>query len=261
MSMHKIISTLSLALLLSTVSLQTVQADNTPKVDIVVISAEVLGNKPLVNNFNPTSAQNDGATAITAIVGHNFTGTTLVSLDDPSSTTLSGAITLNTGCDSDPTSAVCGVNAGYDKITGLSIPANVAPGIYNILVTNAQGTNIASDVKLTVSAPPAGADTQIDSIDPSPVFVTVGGNRSLDINLSDTDSATTYFNISTTNGGTFAPNQDSVAMAASTGTGTTTFTAGGAVGYFVNTFQAGDTAVGGPYDDSKNIAFYVQPPF
>ncbi|MCT4591959.1 MAG: hypothetical protein N4A36_01050, partial [Candidatus Gracilibacteria bacterium] len=42
------------------------------------VTATVLGTKPIVDNFDPTTAINNVSTAVTAIVGKNFTGATVV---------------------------------------------------------------------------------------------------------------------------------------------------------------------------------------
>ena len=157
------------------------------------VSATVLGEKPIVNLVAPVTGVNDGATVMTKIVGRNFDNAYGVSLDDASSTVLAGTITLTNDCDANGDN--CGGGGSYQKITGLSVPAEVSPGVYNVLVTSPLGTNLLSDTKFTVTAPAPTATPSITDVSPS--YVSVMANLAdvvtVNFTIKDSDSAAVNF--------------------------------------------------------------------
>lgn len=245
------------AILVTTVSLGlTVLADAATQTSVsnVNVTASILGSKPLVYNLSPTSGANSGATAITAVVGRNFTGATIVTLDDANSTVLATNPTVVSSTDNDATVAGVGASGTYQKITGLSIPSGLTPGLYNILVTTSSGTNIASDVRFTVSAPVATGAPNIVSVDPNPVITEV--STTANVSLTATDSNTTPINYSITqNGGTWDAASGTIALTSNSGTKALVYTADVTDGVFTNTFSVDDGGV----PTTKNVLFYLQP--
>lgn len=163
------------------------------QINTVNVTATVLGEKPIVNLVAPASGTNTGAVVLTKIVGRNFDNAYGVSLDDPSSTVLAGSISLTSDCDANGDN--CGGGGSYQLITGLSVPADVAPGVYNVLVTTALGTNLFSDVKYTVTAPVATATPSITNVKPS--YISVMANLAdvvtVGFTVKDSDSAAVNF--------------------------------------------------------------------
>ena len=206
----------------------------------VQIIATVVGTKPLVTSFNPTAAVTTATTPIT-ITGDNFTGATLVTLDDPKSTVLTGTLT---------------VIGGSTSITGLSIPAGVSAGNYNILVTTPSGTNITSTSKFTVTLPAPTGSPKISSITPNPVITETSSATQITLTAADTAHTSATLALSS-HGGTWNSAAGTVTLSGTTHTGTITrtFTAGAADGVFSNTF--GISNAGG--SDSASVLFYIQP--
>lgn len=157
------------------------------------VSATVLGEKPIVNLIAPTTGVNDGAVLLTKIVGRNFDNAYGVSLDDASSTVLTGVMTLTNDCDANGDN--CGGGGSYQKITGLSVPTEVNPGVYNVLVTTPLGTNLLSDTKYTVTAPAPTATPSITDVSPSYVAVMANLADVVTVNftIKDSDSAAVDF--------------------------------------------------------------------
>lgn len=262
--------TLALALLVAPLAIAQTQN----RVGTVQVSATVLGQRPLVYDFydQATASEatagnrtliNDVVTPLTAIIGRNFTGALVVTLDDVNSTPLTDtnggtlADNIATSCDNDKTTAVCGTGT-YDKLTNLSIPANVKPGRYSVLVTTAVGTNIASDVSLTVSPPTAGANASIIDVSPNPAIAEVSQAINFTLTDSHTNAGTTYYEI-TQNGGTWDAATGSITMTNQRGTAYLTYTAGAVAGVYTNTFAVDDTNAPFAGDDSQTVDFYVQP--
>ncbi len=181
----------ALALFLFVVCFSYVFAET--QVNIANVTATVLGEKPIVNLIAPTSGTNTGATILTKIVGRNFDNSYGVSLDDRSSTVLVGTITVTDDCDSNGDN--WGGGGSYQLITGLSVPAGVRPGVYNVLVTTALGTNLLSDVKFTVTAPVATATPSITNVSPSYVSVMASlvDTVTVDFTIKDSDTAIVDF--------------------------------------------------------------------
>lgn len=163
------------------------------QVNTANVTATVLGEKPIINLVTPTSGLNSGAVSITKIVGRNFDNAYGVSLDDSSSTVLLGTITRTDNCDSDGEN--CGGSGSYQKITGLSVPTGVNPGVYNVLVTTHLGTNLLSDVKFTVTEPVATATPSITNVKPS--YISVMANLldtvTVSFTIKDSDSNVVSF--------------------------------------------------------------------
>lgn len=192
--LKKIGSVIALFFLLCSTFISTkVIAEDSTQIGTATVTAAVLGSKPIVTLVAPTSATNSGSVVITKIVGHNFTGAYGVALDDLASTVLSGTITITDDCDSAGDN--CGGGGIYQKITGLSIPAGVNSGVYNVLVTTAAGTNLLSDTKITVNAAAPSATPSITNIAPSYVSAMADLNDMVTLNftIKDSDSANVNF--------------------------------------------------------------------
>ena len=212
--MKKVLSILmAITLVLFQVSVEAADLTNT---GTVTIGATVLGDKPQVNSFTPTTGTNDGATAVTQIIGRNF-GTISadvlgVFLDDNLSTSLTGTVTLATNCDIDGSN--CGSGSGYSKITGLSVPAGVVAGTYNILVTTGSGTNMVSDSKFTVTeVTVAGSAPTLQGLSPTVVSLMEGLNDSVNMTITvlDRDSAVVDFDVANISIGTVSASSGSPA--------------------------------------------------
>lgn len=224
----------------------------------LIISGEVIGNKPVVYSFSPTTGSNDVPTPITAIVGRNFTSAFVVTLDDPGSTAMTGTLTVSTSCDNNPANVICG-SGTYDKITGLSVPAGIIAGDYNVLVTGPTGTNIGSDIPFAVTNPPPGPNARIDSINPDPIVIEVLASQDVTMEVSDSNSPTVAYSAEE-NGGTWDVPTGLIAMVTTTETQTLEFTAGAIPSPYANIFRVdddGETIVDN--DDSQSVDFYVQP--
>ena len=163
------------------------------QVNTANVTATVLGEKPIVNLVAPITGVNDGVVLLTKIVGRNFDNAYGVSLDDSTSTVLSGIINLESNCDSNGDN--CGGGGSYQKITGLSVPAGVNPGVYNVLVTTALGTNLFSDVKFTVTAPLPTATPSITDVRPSYIaaMANLADVVTVSFTIKDSDSAAVWF--------------------------------------------------------------------
>ena len=90
---------------------------------------------PVVDGVTPDSAPLGQETAVT-ITGESFIGASEVKLDDPSSTSLTNV----------------SVNSATEIVA--TVPAGVAVGVYNIIVTTPAGSNSTSAEKFTVYSPP-----------------------------------------------------------------------------------------------------------
>ena len=219
------------------------------------ILAIFLGNKPIVTSFAPTSGQNDQVTSLSKIIGHNFTGTTIVSLDDSSSTTLNGSWTISTGCDENGEN--CGGSGYYDKITGLSIPSGIIEGNYNLLVTTSQGTNSNSEINFSVTSPPASSAAQITSISPNPLITSPNSLSSINLNVQDNDSSSIYWEV-TSSGGSYDNSNGNITLNNNEGGVVLNFTAGSSSGAYVNTFKIDDDGeVSIDNDDFIDLNIYV----
>lgn len=197
------------------------------QIGMVNVTAAVLGEKPIVNLITPTIGINTGAVVLTKIVGRNFDNVYGVSLDDASSTVLAGTITLTDACDSNGDN--CGGGGSYQKITGLSVPAEINPGVYNVLVTTPLGTNLLSDVKFTVTAAAATTNPSINDVQPSYISMMAnlpnpGDIVNVSFAISDSDTNAVEFdtdsnillvtNVST---GNYSPANRTTTAATSTG--------------------------------------------
>lgn len=94
---------------------------------------------PVVTGIDPSGGANDISVPVT-IFGSNFSGATSVSLKN---TVTGGIVSLGVPI----------VNAFGTQITGVTVPGGIPSGLYDVLVTNAFGTNSASDEKYNASAP------------------------------------------------------------------------------------------------------------
>jgi len=164
MFLKKILSTISLCALVMVFSVGDVSAATS--VGNLNLSAKVVGLKPVVTNVNPSAVFNNVTPTIT-ITGYNFTGALYVTLDDENSSMLTGVI-IDT-----------------DNQIRADMPLGVAPGIYNVHVTTANGTNLTSDVKLTVNAPAAAANATIVSTTPAGPIVIAGLTQNFSVVVSD----------------------------------------------------------------------------
>lgn len=252
---------ISLAALLALAGSAVAQTQS--QVGNVVVSASVIGIKPIVNSFSPSTGVANATTAITQIVGRNFTGASIVTLDDANSTVLTGTITVETGCRS--TGADCGNagghNEGYERITGLTVPAGLAPGGYNILVTGSTGTNTTSDSLFVVSAPTASTAAAIVSVDPDPLVVLNASTDTVRLSVNHSTAPSIAYSV-TQQGGTFAASTGSISLTSQSGSISLDYSAGATPGYYLNTFQVDDDGEATTtFDDSRTTGFFVLPPF
>lgn len=186
-------------LLLTTLGVSSVAIAQSTSVGTIAVSATVLGSKPVVTSFTPTTGAHDATTSITKIVGYNF-GTLAahvygVFLDDAAGTLLTGTLTLQTGCDI--AGSNCGTGGQYSLITGLSVPTGVKAGIYNILVTTSAGTNIVSSSKFTVTAASATATPAITDVAPTIVSLmeNLPDSVTMAATVADSDTAAVNFDV------------------------------------------------------------------
>ena len=143
----------------------------------------------------------------------------------------------------------------------MSVPSGITPGTYNMFATTSSGTNLISDVKFTVSAPAASADTAITDVTPDPVILTASTSQTVSISVSDNNSGTVYYHV-TSLGGSWNADTGSIAMSSSEGTATPQFTASTVAGPFYNTVKVDDTnSLPGTFDNSQTLLIYVQPSF
>ena len=262
------ISAFSLALILA---LSTGGSADT-QVSNIVVFADVVGTKPVVRIFSPTTGTNDSPTVMNKIVGLNFgsvAGDILgVFLDDPAGTSLTGTAVLHHNCDINGDDCDDADSDIYQSITGLSIPAGVSPGIYNILVTTAAGTNLISNSKFTVTTEPPGVVPNIINVSPSIVSLMEAIPESVNFlaDVVDSDSANTYFDVTNiTEGGVSSSAEGSpinIIMIANAGTANFTVSgdASTVAGVGSMTFRVGDG--GTPTTGNTNtklIAIFIDP--
>lgn len=190
--MKKILTAFISAIFIFTPMLTTLAVD--PLVENVNVNATVLGIKPLVYDLSPTTGDNGVTTGITAIVGRNFTGAYAITLDDESSTSLTGTIAVVDSTDNVATDPTVGGGGTFQKITGMTVPSGVVPGTYNILVTTSNGTNIVSDTKFVVTGSLPAEDATIGSL-PTSTDVVISTASSVALTLNDGDSDPVYWHI------------------------------------------------------------------
>lgn len=249
MFIKKAISTLSLVALVAVFGIGEAQA--LTSTGNLQVSGQVIGRKPVVTNIvNGATGDNtmiNNATANVTITGLNFDTAKYVSLDDDNLTMLTSPVVV-----------------GPTQITA-TVPAGVVAGAYNVHVTNDYGTNISSDVKLSVSDPDPSADASIVSVSPS--GAPVGWTQAFAVTVSDIDGGPVYWNTSltvpatSTSGTIVVPSSDTMTGVTTSGvdhegTFNSTFTADVAGAYKV-TFNVDNDNAMGSIDDTKTITIYA----
>lgn len=180
-----------------------VQAAPTSYTGTAIVTATVLGQKPQVNSVSPATGANSGVTAV-EITGRNF-GSNIsniygVSLDDTmASALIAVAPALAANCDLGDTFASCSGTGSYQILEGYSIPASRKPGIYNVLVTTASGTNMISDVKFTVTQGAATGTPTLSNLTPSFISFMEGISETFSMSVTTADSDTDTVNFEITN--------------------------------------------------------------
>lgn len=251
MFIKKIVSSVSLVALVAVFGVNDAQAINSA--GNLQVSAQVIGQKPVVQSIAPDSAVNTGAQAV-VITGYNFEDVPYiyVSFDDDNSTMLTGVAVTDTDPDS--------VDGDPEEITA-TVPAGITPGIYNVYVTTEHGTNI-SGVKFTVTAPnPANIPT-IVGVTPTGPIVTVStgsSTQTFSVTSSDLNDPSLDWTAVATDG-SFSVVAGSVAMDGVTheGTFSTTYTAPAVENLAITaTFAVDDAAGNNDGADSQNVTIYA----
>lgn len=241
---------LSLALFLAISS----QAATETRYGNAVVFADVIGSKPVVRLFDPTNGLNGSDTLLNKIVGLNFGSTEADILgvfldDDPVNTSLIGTPTLHHNCDITGNDCDDGDSDIYQSITGLSVPSGVAPGIYNILVTTAAGTNIVSNYKFTVTLEASGTTPTFIRVAPGLVSLVPGVANTINMKADITDAspgAIVHFDVApiSTPGVSSSAEGSPIVLTMLGGSGTAAFTVSGdsstGMGVSKVTLRAGD---------------------